>query len=176
MLIVVVCVGWFCVYPVICVLCLLWVVCVGCDVGSVWVCGYYICGWLWCGRVVYDVLGDSQGNTGLSRGVCGALCLGIRCWGFPGEYVFPWLLWYFSVKNEQDSLSWCPLHTLPSIIEPHGKVVSRAQIERLEGILPHPFLKDALIVDNVRDAHIRLWQCKDICLIAYGWSNYLGKH
>ena len=90
MLIVVVCVGWFCVYSVVCVLCLLWVVCVGCDVGSVWVCGYYICGWLWCGRVVYDVLGVSQGNTGLSRGVCGALCLGVRCWGFPGEYLSDW--------------------------------------------------------------------------------------
>ena len=41
---------------------------------------------------MYDVLGDSQGNTGLSRGVCGALCLGIRCWGFPGEYLSDW--WY----------------------------------------------------------------------------------
>ena len=39
---------------------------------------------------MYDVLGDSQGNTGLSRGVCGALCLGVRCWGFPGEYLSDW--------------------------------------------------------------------------------------
>ena len=33
MLIVVVCVGWFCVYSVVCVLYLLWVVCVGCVDG-----------------------------------------------------------------------------------------------------------------------------------------------
>ena len=39
---------------------------------------------------MYDVLGDSLGNTVLSRGVCGALCLGVRSWGFPGEYLSGW--------------------------------------------------------------------------------------